>query len=546
MTTSSVASGANQVPLAKVNHFIFSSKGTSQSSLALCGKSQADSGPKPCSPITFTKESCYDNVAPLAAANRTPVKGSAASTKHVDSKSNIENVAKLSNSNQFISRISSPKIPKKSNQPGFVKPVSVSQHTTHVTRLPTPKKSVQNTINPTGAKRVPLAPMKFSSSTQDNCGNILDSSASDSLNNAMRNLGIRNAPKPAPEVCDKDKFLRFLNNAKPHDVPLPVSSVPEGNDNAKFFMILYKTKLCVNGAECLLDIPSCNNYHNHEDKRRRPVINDSAVLYSPNRCGHGWMTGKCRFASQCKYSHNEYEQLFHPEVYKTRTCREFDENVQCLYAPCCPFDHAQKLCFTQAVDLITTNRTAMDKFCSILAHTLTDPQKRRICSALRTERPNAYSGWEEVGWDKKIQQATKSFVIDIIITSKKKLGNFKTDDLEMQQRLQKMGQSILVSSLKGAASTVRTATDELMRIMDDQCNQDKFMFQVARDIKHNVNWGAHDKTGDGSDKKKFEVTPANQKNAADNFARLVDHVLAKFSEPTVANVVVVVVDVSVS
>ena len=76
----------------------------------------------------------------------------------------------------------------------------------------------------------------------------------------------------------------------------------------------------------------CEYYHNEKDRRR--VIGN----YSAERC----YVKHCHKGDNCEFSHNDPEQLYHPDKYKKRFCTLYPHDIpNCKFGDFCSFAHAE-------------------------------------------------------------------------------------------------------------------------------------------------------------------------------------------------------------
>ncbi|UKK01808.2 hypothetical protein MACK_001161 [Theileria orientalis] len=146
-----------------------------------------------------------------------------------------------------------------------------------------------------------------------NCGTYRDNSAPESANGELR------TPKPSKSesehVCLSGKDLEeFRTRQCP----------------------LYAKGMCLNSSKCSLS-------HSETWPRRNPVLFKYDYKLCPNiqfsrHDNKMQLHGKCSFGRRCRFSHSKEEQLYHPELYKTRYCLNFP-NCKGYY---CPFAHSKE------------------------------------------------------------------------------------------------------------------------------------------------------------------------------------------------------------
>ncbi|UKJ90673.1 hypothetical protein MACJ_001607 [Theileria orientalis] len=99
---------------------------------------------------------------------------------------------------------------------------------------------------------------------------------------------------------------------------------------------LYAKGMCLNSSKCSLS-------HSETWPRRNPVLFKYDYKLCPNiqfsrHDNKMQLHGKCSFGRRCRFSHSKEEQLYHPELYKTRYCLNFP-NCKGYY---CPFAHSKE------------------------------------------------------------------------------------------------------------------------------------------------------------------------------------------------------------
>nr|PVC51215.1 hypothetical protein MACL_00001704 [Theileria orientalis] len=99
---------------------------------------------------------------------------------------------------------------------------------------------------------------------------------------------------------------------------------------------LYAKGMCLNSSKCSLS-------HSETWPRRNPILFKYDYKLCPNiqfsrHDNKMQLHGKCSFGRRCRFSHSKEEQLYHPELYKTRYCLNFP-NCKGYY---CPFAHSKE------------------------------------------------------------------------------------------------------------------------------------------------------------------------------------------------------------
>ncbi|XP_951918.1 uncharacterized protein TA15175 [Theileria annulata] len=98
----------------------------------------------------------------------------------------------------------------------------------------------------------------------------------------------------------------------------------------------YLRQMCVNSSRCDMS-------HSETWPRRNPAHFRYDYKLCPNiqffRNGNKMqLQGKCSYGRRCKFSHSKEEQLYHPDLYKTRYCVNYP-NCKGYY---CPFAHSKE------------------------------------------------------------------------------------------------------------------------------------------------------------------------------------------------------------
>lgn len=106
----------------------------------------------------------------------------------------------------------------------------------------------------------------------------------------------------------------------------------------------FRTEQCTLNAKGLCqDSTRCKMSHSETWPRRNPTLFGYECRLCPNiqffRAENKMqLSGKCNYGRRCKYSHSKEEQLYHPDLYKTRVCLNHP-NCKGYY---CPFAHSRE------------------------------------------------------------------------------------------------------------------------------------------------------------------------------------------------------------
>ncbi|KAK1444029.1 hypothetical protein BgAZ_209050 [Babesia gibsoni] len=125
---------------------------------------------------------------------------------------------------------------------------------------------------------------------------------------------------------------------------------PENKQNNHMHMILkgkelkeFRTKQCPLYVKGMCpDSKQCNMSHSETWPRRNPSLFKYDYQLCPNiqfsRSDNKMrLLGKCSYGRKCRFSHSKEEQLYHPDLYKTRMCL----NHPFCTAYYCPFAHSE-------------------------------------------------------------------------------------------------------------------------------------------------------------------------------------------------------------
>lgn len=127
---------------------------------------------------------------------------------------------------------------------------------------------------------------------------------------------------------------------------------------------LYAKGVCSNSSRC-------NMSHSETWPRRNPLQFAYDYKLCPNiqffRTDNKMqLHGKCNYGRRCKFSHSKEEQLYHPDLYKTRMCLNFP-NCKGYY---CPFAHSQSELRQQGIPIV---RRCFEKPMTTMEMRIMDP-----------------------------------------------------------------------------------------------------------------------------------------------------------------------------
>ncbi|KAI3645219.1 hypothetical protein MP228_011383 [Amoeboaphelidium protococcarum] len=289
---------------------------------------------------------------------------------------------------------------------------------------------------------------------------------------------------------------------------IAVLSISDNVDAVKF-LAEYKTERCkTNGCA----LKECMRYHCEKERRRNPFIsNTQKLMYKYDCCRY---LENCRSPEQCSYAHTENEILYHPKLYKTSQCYRFQQGEECWEGndKCCPNSHTIQETVQQALKLIE-NMDMQQKISLAggMASRLSREERAHIANIfhVKVHHVNVTWGWKEVDW-KKGDKAKLQARVGIIKQSMRDNG-FTSE----AKKLKASG------SLQDSMSSLRKITEAFSKQYRGT------VYNLASNIKYNVNWSCHAKDGD----KIFEVTPQNQTEAVNNFEELVKLVKSMKNDP---------------
>ncbi|EDO08692.1 hypothetical protein BBOV_III011400 [Babesia bovis T2Bo] len=138
--------------------------------------------------------------------------------------------------------------------------------------------------------------------------------------------------KPVPEAS------KMTNNNVPDELAYMNHVCLSGKDLEEF-----RTKQCPLYVKGMCqDSVRCNMSHSETWPRRNPSLFKYDYKLCPNiqffrMYNKMQLQGKCHYGRRCRYSHSKEEQLYHPELYKTRMCLNYPDCKGYF----CPFAHSK-------------------------------------------------------------------------------------------------------------------------------------------------------------------------------------------------------------
>lgn len=159
----------------------------------------------------------------------------------------------------------------------------------------------------------------------------------------------------------------------------------------------FKTAPCPNNSPH--EIKKCTYYH-FKSEKRRPLTQH---VYSKTLCKR-----KNHCSNQhCSYAHNFIEQIYHPDNYKKKYCKDFIENGSCKFGVFCALAHSDLELKIKPLHLMTIDRDFLlfhfksefcpfskiehDRFKCVYAHNWQD-YKRPFVNGLR---PVPCKNWDK-------------------------------------------------------------------------------------------------------------------------------------------------------
>jgi hypothetical protein len=186
-------------------------------------------------------------------------------------------------------------------------------------------------IAPPSTPSPPVTPNQASSASSPRYG--WDNTSSSSTGSSSSSLARTSSPSISNgEESDETYALRC-------------TFVPT-EEQRQFFMYTYKTRPCVNS-----DCPYCYHFHGPLERRRAPNMYNYTTtpcprLYSKSMFGEEkWADpARCQAGDSCQYAHTVLEVMYHPALYKTQMCSQFQEDPStwlCKWKVACSFAHGR-------------------------------------------------------------------------------------------------------------------------------------------------------------------------------------------------------------
>mmetsp|Transcript_50255 Transcript_50255/g.45040 ORF Transcript_50255/g.45040 Transcript_50255/m.45040 type:complete len:805 (+) Transcript_50255:82-2496(+) len=112
-------------------------------------------------------------------------------------------------------------------------------------------------------------------------------------------------------------------------------------DTLKKIMWLYRTRTCPlnKRGQCNYG-KRCFDSHESQPERRAPKQNEYNDWHpSTMKCTSNVPNENCKYGRACYFAHNDFEVNYHPTLYKTKICNQFEKEGTCLLGMICPNYH---------------------------------------------------------------------------------------------------------------------------------------------------------------------------------------------------------------
>ncbi len=137
----------------------------------------------------------------------------------------------------------------------------------------------------------------------------------------------------------------------------------------------FKTQACKNSRSH--QVKQCNGYHFDNERRRSLMEFNYVKSLCKNR-------QRCRKGDSCSFAHNFIEQVYHPDNYKKKYCKDFIEQRECKFGRFCALAHSDQelkikplhimkvdtdfLLFHLKTEFCPFSRIKHDRFSCVYAH----------------------------------------------------------------------------------------------------------------------------------------------------------------------------------
>jgi len=156
-------------------------------------------------------------------------------------------------------------------------------------------------------------------------------------------------------MCRRGSTCAFAHTREEIRAPLLTMEEEQQDLSAMtddFFMFKYKTLWCPIGVQH--EWHTCVYAHNYQDARRPVNIGYGARLcpYWSKKDTGAEYSQRCPLGLRCPYAHGAKEQLYHPQYFKTVTCRDLRGKACPRHGLCAFFHHRAERRFAPVSDEI--------------------------------------------------------------------------------------------------------------------------------------------------------------------------------------------------
>lgn len=113
------------------------------------------------------------------------------------------------------------------------------------------------------------------------------------------------------------------------------------SDTLKKIMWLYRTRTCPLNKRGQCNYGNrCFDSHQSQPERRAPKQNEYNDWHpSTMKCTSNVPNENCKYGRACYFAHNDFEVDYHPTLYKTKICNQFEKDKTCFLGMICPNYH---------------------------------------------------------------------------------------------------------------------------------------------------------------------------------------------------------------